>query len=106
MLHEDGHHHVDQDELSRQHKRHKVQRGDELKPRVAAVVAPRSAGGAFPQCVLEGGGETSGLDTESTRGKTEGFRNVISFNGGILRIKNIFDLWLKSSVWQLDGNFL
>lgn len=72
---------------------------------MAAVVAPRSAGGAFPQCVLEGGEETSGLDTESTRGKTEGFRNVISFNGGILRIKNIFDL-LKSSVWQLDRNFL
>lgn len=73
---------------------------------MAAVVAPRSAGGAFPQCVLEGGGETSGLDTESTRKKkTEGFRNVIRFNGGILRIKNIFDL-LKSSVWQLDRNFL
>lgn len=57
MLHEHCHHHVDQDKLRRQHKRHKVQGGDELQPRVAAVVTPWTTRWAFSQGVLGGKGE-------------------------------------------------
>lgn len=56
MLHQHRHHHVDQHKLRRQHERHKVEGGDELQPRVAAVVAARAARRALPQGVLGGGG--------------------------------------------------
>lgn len=59
MLHEHRHHHVDQDELRREHEGHKVEGGDELQPRVAAVVAPGTPRWALPQGVLGGEGGSS-----------------------------------------------
>ena len=56
VLHEHGHHHVDQDELGREHEGHEIHGRDELQPGVAAVVAAWTAYWAFPQRVLVGGG--------------------------------------------------
>lgn len=52
MLHENGHHDVNEHELRRQHERHKVERRDELKTSVAAVVTAGTSGRALPQRVL------------------------------------------------------
>lgn len=56
VLHEHGHHHVDQHELGRQHERDEVHRGDDGQVAEAvAVLRP-----AVSQRVLGGGGEGRG----------------------------------------------
>lgn len=56
MLHEHGHHHIDENKLSCEHEGHEIHGGDELQSSVAAVVAPWPTRWALSQGVLVGDG--------------------------------------------------
>lgn len=62
MLHQHGHHHIDEHELGGEHEGDKVHRRNKLKARIAGIVHIGAVvRWALPQCVLEAeGGEKCG----------------------------------------------